>query len=77
MVCGAVITLVTGAPEAKKRAPTLTRAWTIVGPIFDVQMRPWSFVRKMQLSLWISTGAYYYNDVENNTQFEVEAFVNN
>ena len=33
-------------------------------------------VRKMQLAFWISTGAYYYNDVENNTQFEVEAFVN-
>ena len=76
MVSGAAVTLVTGAPEAKKKTPPLMTAWTIVGPVFDVQTRPWSVIRKMQLALWISPGFYYYNDVENTVQYEVEAFTN-
>ena len=50
VVAGVVVTLFAGAPGCKRGNEGSNTRWLTMGPIYDVQTRPWSVVRRIQLS---------------------------
>ena len=74
VVAGAVVTIFAGAPESRRGNDGSNTSWLTMGPIYDVQTRPWSIVRRIQLSSPPGPGNYYLVDAENRKQYDAEVF---
>ena len=74
IISGVCVSYHTGAPETgSKFAPNQMR-WKFAGPVYDVETRPWSILRKVQIAYIPEDGLYQILDPEREEMWSVEIF---
>ena len=63
-----------GAPETYRAGDPTTFRWTIRGPLYDVGTRPWSVVRKFQMSSTPEIKLYVLLNPESLARYNTEVF---
>ena len=74
IVTGVIVNYHLGAPETHRAAEAISERWNVKGTIYDVGTRPWSVLRKMQLSNTPDVDLYYLLDPATQKRYSTEVF---
>ena len=74
VVMGAIVNFHLGAPETHRAPEAMSERWNVKGPIYDVGTRPWSIVRKMQLSSTPDVDLYHLLNPATQNRYNTQVF---
>ena len=70
ILTGAVVTLHSGVPDVPQQPMCVN--WKLIGEMVDTRTRPWTVVRRVQLSQAVAEGPFQLVDPERGVFYDVE-----